>query len=64
MQQSIPWDKIESLEREIKSLKNLGKKANIKKQAKKPFNNLYGILKGVKVTAKDFEEAEKSLFPY
>lgn len=64
MQQSIPWEKIHSLEEEIKALKSLGKKPVAKKKLATPFNNLYGILKGVKVTEKDFKEAEKSLFPY
>lgn len=60
--QTIPWQKIKALEDEIKALKNLGKKSKAAK-VRKPFNDLYGILKGVKVTEKDFKEAEKRLFP-
>lgn len=37
---------------------------NKKNTEKKSFNTLYGFLKGVKVTEKDFKQAEKSLFPY
>jgi len=48
--QQVIWDKV-----------NLKSK---KKMDKKPFNSLYGFLKGVKITEKDFRDAEKSLFPY
>ena len=48
--QRIPWEKI--------------KDQKDKKGAEKPFNTLYGFLKGIKVTEKEFKAAEKSLFPY
>lgn len=61
--QQIPWEKIKSLEEEIKTLKSLGKTSNAKKKAKgKPFNSLYGILKGIKFTEKEIKEAQKALF--
>ena len=51
MQQQIIWEQPES-------------QKSKKKVEKLPFNTLYGFLKGVKVTEKDFQQAEKSLFPY
>lgn len=57
--QTIPWQKIKSLEKEIKQLKAINmpvKKANGK--------SLYGIIKGIRVTEKDFSEAERALFPH
>lgn len=55
--QTIPWQKIKALEEEIKQLKAVNKPAK-KTQGK----SLYGFLKGVKVSEKDFKEAEKALF--
>ena len=60
MQQSIPWEKIESLQKEIDQLKALGKKKVAKKTGKK--NSLRGILKGVEFTDEDFEEVKKMWF--
>lgn len=54
--QNIPWQKIRALEEEIKALKTLGRKTKPKK------NPLKGILKGVKFSDEDFEEAEKIWF--
>lgn len=69
MHQSIPWDRIESLEREIKALKALGgPEPKSKKKTKPKKDPLRGILKGVKISDEEFErlflEAKKSLFPY
>lgn len=59
MQNTIPWQKIKALEEEIKQLKA------VNKPSKKPKGkSLYGILKGVKVSEKDFKEAEEALFPH
>lgn len=55
--QTIPWQKIKALEQEIKQLKSVNKPS---KKGKGKF--LYGILKGVKVSEKDFKEAEEALF--
>lgn len=61
--QQIPWQKIKGPEEEIKTLKSLGQKKTVKNGGK---DFLYGILKGVKikVSEKDFEDAEKALFPH
>ncbi len=69
MQQGIPWEKIASLEKEIKALKALGKpEPKNKKKAKPKKDPLFGILKDVKISDEEFEkyfmEAKKSLFPY
>lgn len=62
-QQYVPWEKIKSLEEEIKALKALGKPEpkNIKR-AKPKKDPLEGILadafKGIEVTEEDFKEAE------
>ncbi len=69
MQTTIPWDKIESLEKEIKALKDLGKpEPKTKKKAKPKKDPLFGILKDVKISDAQFEqyfrESKKSLFPY
>lgn len=69
MQQNIPWEKIHALEEEIKALKALGKPEPKKKKKTKPKKDpLFGILKGVKISDDEFEqafkEAKKSLFPY
>mgnify|MGYP001619935181 CR=1 FL=1 len=68
MQTTIPWDKIESLEKEIKALKALGKpEPKTKKKAKLKKDPLFGILKDAKISDEEFEkyfrEAKKSLFP-
>ena len=57
--QTIPWQKIKALEDEIKQLKSVNKP--VKKTKGK---SLYGILKGVKVSEKDFKDAEESLFTH
>lgn len=62
MQQAIPWEKIRALEKEIKQLKGIYKKP--KRTVKKGADNLLGLLKGIKITEKDIEDAKKSLFPY
>lgn len=66
-QQYVPWEKIRSLEEEIKALKALGK-PEPKKKTKPKKDPLEGILaeafKGIEVTEEDFKEARKSLFPY
>lgn len=61
--QQIPWQKIKGLEEEIKTLKSLGQKKAVKNGKR---DSLYGILKGIniKVSEKDFKEAEKALFPH
>lgn len=59
MQTTIPWQKIKSLEEEIRQLKSINKPSK-----KTKGKTLYGILKGVKVSEKDFQEAEKVLFPH
>lgn len=67
---SIPWQKIKSLEEEIKALKSLGEKQT-KKTARKDSlkgilkvkpSSIEGILKGVHSTWEDFEEAKKIWF--
>ncbi|MBI2019987.1 hypothetical protein HYS94_01035 [Candidatus Daviesbacteria bacterium] len=66
--QNLLWQKIEGLQKEIKVLKKLAKEQEkpAKKKVKKNghMKSLYGILKGVKISEKDFQEAKKSLFPY
>lgn len=57
--QTIPWQKIKALEDEIKALKSINKP--MKKSKSK---SLYGILKGVRVSEKDFKEAKEALFPH
>lgn len=59
MQTTIPWQKIKALEEEIKQLKAVNKPVK-KTQGK----SLYGFLNGVRVSEKDFEQAEKALFPH
>jgi Asp-tRNA(Asn)/Glu-tRNA(Gln) amidotransferase A subunit family amidase len=59
--QNIIWRKIESLQQEIKQLKNLSKKSEAKKNSNA---SLYGILKGVKFSWKDFIEAKKIWRPH
>lgn len=59
--QNIPWGKIQALEDEIKALKSWGeqKPAKKAKQKKDPLKGiLKDALKGVKITEKDFDEAE------
>lgn len=62
MQQIIPWEKIKSLEQEIKALKTLGEKPNGKKKAESRKDPIEGILanafKGLKITEKDLKETE------
>lgn len=65
-QQHVPWDKIRSLEEEIKALKALGKPEPKKKKKAKPKKDpIEGMLaedfKGIKITEKDLEEAEFKL---
>jgi len=57
--QTIPWQKIESLQKEIKQLKSLGKKKVGKKSG--PLS-IEGMLKGVDVTWNDFQEVKKIWF--
>lgn len=61
--QTIPWQKIKSLEEEIKALKSLNKKTSKKTAGKesKP-SSIEGILKGVHASWKDFQEAKKIWF--
>ncbi|MBI2334888.1 hypothetical protein HYU96_03735 [Candidatus Daviesbacteria bacterium] len=59
----VPWEKIKSLEEEIKALKALGKPEPKKKKKVKPRKDpIEGFLaeafKGIEVTEKDLEEAE------
>ena len=61
--QNIIWQKIESLQTEIDALKNLSKE-NKGKKVKKGVGSLYGILKGVKFSWKDFMEAKKIWSPH
>jgi hypothetical protein len=56
--QNIPLAKIKSLENEVKALKYLGKKSLLKKGKKSKFSSIEGILKGVKFSEKDIEEAK------
>lgn len=58
--QTIPWQKIESLQKEIAQLKALGKKKAGKK-ASQPLS-IEGMLKGTDLTWKDFQEAKKIWF--
>lgn len=71
--QTIPWQKIKSLEEEIKVLKSLGKQQNKKAVKRAKDKSLYGILKtkpssiegilkGVHSTWEDFEEAKNIWF--
>lgn len=71
MQTTIPWQKIKSLEDEIKALKSLGKKLPKKKTGKKNDlkgilkskpSSIEGILKGVNASWEDFQEAKKIWF--
>lgn len=63
MQQHVPWEKIHALEEEIKTLKALGKPEPKKKKKTKPKKDpIEGILKGIKFTDEDFEEAKKMWF--
>lgn len=69
MQQNIPWEKIHSLEEEIKVLKALGKPEPKKRKKTKPKKDpIEGFLKGVDISDEEFDklfrEAKKSLFPY
>lgn len=65
MQQSIPWEKIESLEREIKALKALGKvKPKNKQPMKLKKNPLKGILEGIHFSEEDIQEAKKAIFDF
>lgn len=59
--QQIPWQKIKGLEREIRDLKNMGKKKYPKKKSKDP---LYGILKGIKFSEKEIDEAQIKIFDF
>lgn len=59
-QQFIPWQKIRSLEKEIKALKSLGKKSVTKKKK----DSLYGILKGITFSEKEIDEAQKAVFNF
>lgn len=56
--QNIIWQKIEALQQETVALKNLSRE-NKAKKVKKGAGSLYGILKGVKFSWKDFMEAKK-----
>lgn len=71
--QTIPWQKIKSLEEEIKALKSLGKKQPKKAAKRAKEKSLYGILKskpssiegilkGVNVSWKDFQEVKQMWF--
>ena len=57
--QTIPWQKIKALENEIKQLKSINKPTK-----KIKGKSLYGILKGIEVSEKDFKEAKEALFPH
>lgn len=59
MQTTIPWQKINALEDEIKQLKSVNSPTE-----KYRGKSLYGILKGVKVSEIDFKEAKEALFPH
>ena len=52
------YPKLDVIENEIKSLKLL----ILQHQKPKKLVSLRGMLKGVKITEEDFEEAKKSLF--
>lgn len=65
----VPWERIKSLEEEIKALKALGqpepKKTKKTKSKKDPIEGILAdAFKGIEVTEEDFKEARKSLFPY
>lgn len=49
--------KIEALEQELQSLKNI-----FLGQSKNKVVSLKGLLKGIQISEEDFKEAEKSLF--
>lgn len=61
--QTIPWQKIESLQKEIKALKSLGKTKPSKTATRraKP-SSIEGILKGIDFTNEEIEEAKKIWF--
>lgn len=61
--QNIIWEKIEALQQEIVALKNLLRE-NKAKKVKKGDGSLYGILKGVKFSWKEFMEAKKIWSPH
>ena len=60
--QNLILQKIKSLETEIKALKRLDKKTRVKKKGKK--SSLYGILKGVRFSDEEIEEAKKAIFDF
>ena len=58
--QTVPWQKIQALQEEIKRLKinlSISKKKNKKE-------TLFGILKGVKISEKDINQAKSKIFSY
>ena len=57
--QSIPWQKIEALEKEIGQLKTVSKK-----KVKTTKSNLKGLLKELEFSEKEIEEAKHSLFSF
>lgn len=57
MEQAILTKKIESIEKDLESLKTA-----ILKKSKNTVVSLKGILNGIKVTEKDIDKAKKSLF--
>lgn len=64
--QNMIWQKIEALQQEIDSLKNLSKKSGGKKVKKQDISSLYGLLKDVKlkVSWREFMEAKKIWSPH
>lgn len=59
--QNFIWQKINSLQEEIKQLKGLPKKPMV--QTAKG-QSLYGFLKGVKFSESEINEAKKKLFSF
>jgi len=57
------YPKLNEIENEIQSLKVLILRTLELREEAKQVVSLKGMLKGIRIEEKDFEEAEKSLFP-
>lgn len=69
MQNVLLQQKIQSLEKELKDIKRLFKESGAKKSKKKIVKkskplSIEGILKGVKFSEEEIEEAQKAIFSH
>lgn len=62
--QNIIWQKIDSLQQEIEQLKSLYKKPKKSAVKKNKPLSIEGMLKGIKFSNKEIDEAQKAIFSH